>query len=231
MKIKSAISNVSQVAVAAFFAASSISDAAVVSWEVTHAGSPLDFLSEKWGNYDGSYDLSYSETWDIKSVGYNPLTQHVDGITVWFAFADDSPHGSGSGSEISNGGDIEEYVDISLGGTKIWDNLEVDGAHPASSYTYYSMVLDPITHLSIFNDLKADGTLSYSVLLQDYAVDSGYESKYGEDTYLKVAKIKAWYNDEPVRVPNGGRVPDAGTSVALLGLSLASLVGLRRKLA
>lgn len=214
---------------AALLGGAGAGQAAMLTWYDEHSGSPLDFLYEPYGTSDTSYDLSYSDTWDIKPDGFNPAVHGIDGIKVWFAFADDRP-GADPTKERTGGndGDAEEYVDVALRDNPnqvlIWDNLEVDGAHPSSNYAYYSMVLDPTLHASIFSDLAADGLLRYTVTLEQLLSDSGSESKYGEDTYLKVTKIKAWYDDTPRNVPEGG------AGLGLLALSLGGLVSLRRML-
>jgi hypothetical protein len=207
--------------VAGLFGAANLCKAAPITWEDTDSGSPLDFLEEKWGSYDNSYDLSYSGTWNILNAGFNPASDTIDAITVWFAFADDSP-GNFEGAETSNGGDAPEYVDISLGGTKIWDDLEVDGRHPASTYTYYSMVLNPLSHFTVFNDLATDGKLGYSVVIQDLFADTGSQSLNLEDTYLKVAKIQA------CSTPTPKSVPDGGSTFLAFGAGLIGLGGVRR---
>ncbi len=186
---------------------SSLSNAALLTWEDIDSGSPLDFLYESTAS-DSSSDLSYSATWNILTKGYT-ANSAIDGITVWFKFADDSSN------------DINEKVDISVGSSKIWDDLEVDGIHPAPTYATYSLTLNPVTHVSIFNDLKADGLLTYSVELQRLLSNSLGR----EDTYLKEAGLRATY--ETCRT---NRVPDGGASIALLGLSLAGIAGLRKKL-
>ncbi|MFN0128365.1 MAG: hypothetical protein ACKV19_16955 [Verrucomicrobiales bacterium] len=202
---------------------------AMLTWYDQHSGGPLDFLYEPYGRSDSSYDLSYSNTWDIKPDGFDPAIHGIDGIKVWFAFADDRPGEDPTKERTAgNGGDAEEYVDIALRDNPnqvlIWDDLEVDGAHPSSDYAYYSMVLDPTLHASIFSDLAADGLLKYTVALEQFLADTGSESKYGEDTYLKVTKINAWYDDTPRHVPEGG------AGLGLLALSLAGMVQWRRKL-
>ncbi len=187
---------------------SSLSNAALLTWEDIDSGSPLDFLYESTAS-DSSSDLSYSATWNILTKGYT-ANSAIDGITVWFKFADDSSN------------DIDEKVDISVGSSKIWDDLEVDGIHPSPTYATYSLTLNPVTHVSIFNDLKADGLLTYSVELQRLLSNSLGR----EDTYLKEAGLRATYAE----TSRTNRVPDGGTSLALLGMSLAGIAGLRKKL-
>ncbi len=207
-----------------------LSQAATMVWEDTHSGSPLDFLHEKWGSNDSSHDRTYSKTWNITNAGFNPGVDAISGIEVWFAFADDQP-GFFDGGEIWGLGDAEERVDISLGGSMIWDDLEVDGRHGSANYAYYSMVLDPLTHLSVFSDLAADGKLKYTVALQELLSDSGSQYFNREDVYFKGAKLRATY-DVPADDSGQpqGKVPDGGTTLALLGAGLAGLYGIRRKL-
>lgn len=198
---------------AGFFGATNLTQASNINcWESSFSGSPLDFLNEKWCSHDNSYDLSYSNTWNILSDGFNPGTDTIDAITVWFSFADDSKT------------DGEEYVDISLGGTNLWDDLEVDGMHPATNYATYSMVLDPLTHFSVFQDLAADGKLGFSVVLQELVSDCGSKSKNLEDTYVKVAKIQACSSSTPIENP----VPDSGSTFLAFGIGLLGLGGVRR---
>jgi hypothetical protein len=199
----------------------SFSGNAATMWSDFDRGAPLDFLHEKWGKHDSHYDHSYSRTWDLGEKCEDLSDLCITDIQVWFAFADDQP-GKYSNSPDGQGGDAPEYVDISLGGIKIWDDLQVDGSH-RGGYAYYSMILDPIAHSMIFDDLADDGRLSYTVELQQKQKDHGDANWYREDTYLKVAGIKAWCEHK--------QVPDSGTSLALLGMSLAGLGLLKRKLA
>lgn len=222
MKIKFARS-FSLVAVStAFVGSSGLLSAQTTIWEDIQTGSPLDFLYES-SSSDRSSDLSYRNTWNLLNKGY-VANSPISSLAVWFKFADDSP-GNFEGAESANGGDVEEYVDISLGNTKIWDNLEVDGRHPSTTYASYTMMLDPVTHASIFSDLMMDGKLSYTVALQDMA-----RSSFGrEDTYFKVAGLRASFTPKP-KTTTSGRVPDGGASFALLGMSLFGLAGLRMSL-
>jgi hypothetical protein len=237
----------SMVALAALAAVAGTSQAAVLSWKAEHVGSPLDFLYEPWGSSDNSYDLTYGNTWTIAPVGstpaFTPSVHGIDTIKVWFKFADDRPgtypdsnpddfKRNGSSSSSGNGEDAEEHVDIWLGsdapapGTKtlIANDFEVDGAHPSSSYALYEFVLNKNDHGKIFDDLAADGKLYYLVELQQLLSDTGYESKKGEDTYLKVAGIEATWTERPEQF-----VPEGGAGLALFGLTLAGLVGWRRR--
>lgn len=219
----------SSLVTAALLGASSLSNATTI-WTVEHSDNPLDFLEEGWSGSGG--DLSYSSIWNLTSVGYSPATPGISGIEVWFAFADDQvvTKANKGPDDLNHGGDSEENVDVELGGTKIWNDLEVDGSH-ANGFAYYNLILNPTTHSAIFADLAADGKLAYTVTLQDLLADYGgylLNEKYREDTYLKVAGIKAWYDAPNEEVPG---VPDGGTTVSLMGLALLGLAGLRRKLA
>jgi VPDSG-CTERM motif len=229
--MKISIGRIRPIAVIAtsFFGIFGTTSAATITWEDIHSGNPLDFLEEKWGANDSSYDLSYSNTWNIATKGFIP-GDSITGIIVSFAFADDGPGTivNDEDTENAGGGDVVEKVDITAGNTLLWDHFDVDGKHPESTYKYYSLTLNPLTHSSIFSDLAADGKLAYSVTIQQILDDSGSESINREDTCLKVAKIQATYTPS-TRSENGNPVPDGGTSVALLGLGLMGLAGMRGK--
>jgi hypothetical protein len=193
--------------------------AQTVIWEDIDTGSPLDFLYES-SSRNGSSDLSYSATWNLLTKGYI-ANSPISSLEVWFKFADDSP-GNFEGAESANGGDAEEYVDVTLGNTKIWDNLEVDGRHPSPTYASYTMMLNPVTHASVFSDLMTDGKLSYTVALQNMS------SSVIEDTYIKEAGLRASFTPKPKTT--SGKVPEGGASFALLGVGLLGLAGLRMSL-
>jgi hypothetical protein len=140
---------------------------------------------------------------NLLSNGYNPATMLVTSATVTFWFADDDS-------------DSEERVDIfvngtSVTGTKIKDNLEVNGSHggagPYENFAAYSANLQDFAGLIA---ALQDGVMEWEVKLE-----SG-------DTYLKIAEITA----------NGQtkNVSDTGSSVALLGGALLVLGFLRRRL-
>lgn len=221
MKIKRTRLFSSLIVSAGLLGSSGFVSAQTMIWEDVRTGSPLDFLYESTFS-DRTSDLSYANTWSLLDKGYS-ANNPISGITVWFKFADDSP-GNFEGAETANGGDVQEYVDISLGNQKLWDNLEVDGRHPSTTYASYSMVLDPVAHAAVFSDLMMDGKLSYTVALQDMA-----KSSLGrEDTYVKEAGLRASFTPKPKTTSN--RVPDGGASLALLSISLAGLAGLRKSL-
>jgi hypothetical protein len=218
MKIKTAKLFSSIALSAGLVGTSGLLSAQTIVWEKIHRGSPLDFLYES-SSSNRSSDLSYRNKWNILNDGY-VANSSISELKVWFKFADDAP-GRFDGAERLEGGDVEEYVDITLGNTKIWDNLEVDGRHPSTTYASYFMMLDPILHASIFSDLMMDGELSYTVVLQDMA-----RASFGrEDTYVKEAGLRASFTPKPQTTSS--RVSDGGASFALLGMSLLGLAGLR----
>ncbi len=160
---------------------------------------------------------SYTSTFNIADAGYDPTKHVIDSIIAKFAFADDADRKDGDKS----GQDKEEYVDVILGSVTLWNDLEVDGDHdsPTSSYDWW--ITDNLFgNLTIKNDLAFDGIISYSVAIQD--------KKGSKDTYLKIAELCVTGDLKPT--PDTQSVPDGGTTIALLGVSLLGLHGLRRKL-
>jgi hypothetical protein len=214
---------------AAFSGVTAVSQAATLTYQARHEGGPLDFLEEPWLGSGG--DLSYGATWDITTVangGYVPNSHPFLKIELWFAFADDRPGANPSLERTSgNDGDAEEHVRITAGTETVTADLEVDGKHPASTYEYYPFVFDsannPAAFAALSADLMADGKLAYRVELLELLSDSGEKYKKREDTYFKVAKLRATY-DEPER-----NVPEGGAGLAMFGLTLAGLVGWRRR--
>jgi len=211
------ISNIHRIApaciiAAGFFGAANISQASALNcWEDSAGAAPLDFLYEAYRT-NNSADYSYSGTWDITDGvgGFNPATDMINAITVWFSFADD-------------GNDDSEYVDISVGGNTYWNDLEVDGSHQNAPYSYDTVMksFDLNADSGIFSDLQSDGKLGYSVVIQELLSDSWYDR---EDTYLKVAKIRAC--GAPAPTPRS--VPDGGSTLLALGAGLLGLGGVRR---
>lgn len=196
---------------AGFFGAANLSQATNINcWEDSAGAAPLDFLYESYRT-DTSADWSYSGTWDINDSGFNSALYTVDSIKVWFSFADDSST------------DDQEFVDISVGGNKYWNDLEVDGDHSnaPTSYDTYMKSFDLNSDSGIFADLQSDGKLDYSVFIQDLLSDSQYDR---EDTYLKVARMEACGTAKPRQ----NRVPDSGSTFLALGLGLLGLGGVRR---
>lgn len=101
----------------------------------------------------------------------------------------------------------KEYADVFVNGEKLWDHQEVDGNHNNSpfSYDWYSTSLNSAAIAQL-----QDGLLDYSV------------ARDGGDFYLKEASItvEADYT----------KVPDSGTTLAMFGLGVASLIILRRQM-
>ena len=149
---------------------------------------------------------TYSSTFDITTAGFIPGQFIIDSVNVKFAFADDTS-------------DAEEYVDIFLGGVKIWDDLEVDGSHNNAPVSYEWFTQGVFGNATIMGDLNADGILNYSVTVQNIG---------SRDTYLKIAEMTV--TGDPKRTTTGQPVPDGGATLALLGASLMGLGALRRKL-
>ncbi|MEZ5276870.1 MAG: VPDSG-CTERM sorting domain-containing protein [Opitutaceae bacterium] len=160
-------------------------------------GTALDFLNEPYGSGDTTYDLGFQGSFNILNDGFDPLAHFITGAKVGFSFADD-------------GNDAGEWVDITLDSTKIWNDLEVDGSHPATNFDWHVKDISGIGIL--MGSLQADGKLAYTVRLQQKLSDSSHSR---EDVYLKEAKLVAWGD---VR-----RVPDSGTTLLLLGLGLLSI--------
>lgn len=100
-----------------------------------------------------------------------------------------------------------EYVKIIVGGDTLWRYQEVDGTHYNAPYSYdwYSKSLGA-------------GLISQ---LQDGVIDYSVKARSG-DFYLKEASLTA----QVERL----KVPDAGTTLGMLGLGLASLFVLRRQM-
>lgn len=151
-------------------------------------------------------DWSYTSTFQMFGpIAYNSALHDITKIVVKFAFADD-------------GNDTGEYVDIRVGPTKLWDNAEVDGNHSNAPSSYHWLEADVTGSDPIKTDLLADGVIDYKVTiqnLQDWCVGK-------EDTYLKIAHLEVWGDYK--------QVPDAGATVALLGLGLVGLAAARRRL-
>jgi len=174
---------------------------------------PLKFLYGATNNSNSVYTSTTGANgtqFNLLGAGYNPATMIVTSATVTFWFADDESDGAENVDIFVNGTNIT--------GTKIFSNLEVNGAHPAPNYAPYS------ANLGDFAGLIAglqDGIMEYQVRLLN---GSNYGSN-GGDTYLKIASISATGTYRNVN----NNVPDAGSSIALLGGALAALGLLRRR--
>lgn len=129
---------------------------------------------------------------------YNPAIHTVTSARVGFAFADDAS-------------DVGEYVDIWIDASKIWNDLEVNGTHPAINFAWSWKWLSG----SLLTQLQ-DGVLNYTVKIQN--TPNGYG-----DTWLKAAHLKAWGELK--------QVPDSGSTLALFGLGLLGLVAARTRFA
>ncbi|RXK52875.1 hypothetical protein ESB00_14275 [Oleiharenicola lentus] len=176
-----------------------VAQASDLTWTSQFSGSPLKFLNFNNVSAGSHY---YSNTFDITPSGFNPLTMTIDSAVASFAFADD-------------GDSYEEWVDITLAGN-LFINEEVDGAHPSSSYAWYSDSLG----VTLLADLQADGKLAFKVQLLDTV-------RYNkEDTYLKVAKLVAKGHENPPH-----KVPDESNTVILMGAAMLSLIALRKRFA
>lgn len=175
---------------------------------------PIEFLSGT-GDYVRSTTGPSGTQFNLLGAGgYNPATMLITSATVTFWFADDGDNDSNWNSS------SKEYVDIfvngtSVTGTKIKDNLEVNGAHggpgPYENFAPYS------ANLQDFAGLIA--------ALQDGVMEWEVKMRNSGDTYLKIAEITA---TGQIRTQNN--VPDAGSSVAMLGGALLVLGLLRRRL-
>lgn len=189
---------------------SASASAASLFWEDYdgyHESGPLAFLYEDFpgDGVNGSND-TYNGNFNILIDGFDPLLHVINAARVGFSFADDS------------GNDWEEYVDIFLDGTKIWNHLEVDGSH-ATGFDWHWQ--DVSSNAPVMGSLQ-DGILNYTVTLQELLYDYyGYTYKR-EDVWLKEAHLKVWGD---YRV-----VPDSGATFGLLGVVLVGLAVVRRRL-
>ncbi len=184
-------------------ALSGVAQASHLTWTSQFSGSPLKLL-----NFNSLSSQSYSNTFDITTDGFDPLTMTIDSAVASFAFADDDDS-------------YEEWVDITLGGN-LFIHEEVDGNHPYSSYAWYSDDLG----VSLLADLQADGKLSFKVQILDTILATRYSANKKEDTYLKVAKLVAKGHENPPH-----KVPDQSNTVVLMGAAMVSLIALRNRFA
>jgi hypothetical protein len=158
---------------------------------------PLKFLQSGDSTYTSTTGLTGTQ-FNLLGAGYNPATMVITSATVTFWFADDDSDGSET---------VDIYVNgTSVTGTRIFNDLEVDGSHPAANFAPYSANLQDFAGL--IADLQ-DGIMSYQVKRQD------------GDTYLKIAEITA--------TGNTTTVPDNGLTAAMLGLSLMGLFAARAR--
>lgn len=180
-------------------------NAFALMWKDVDAGRPLDFLHERWGKNDTDYDKVYRNTFNILEDGFDPSAHIINRVRVWFAFADDERDG-------------REWVDIFVDSTKVWNNLEVDGRHPWKNYAWYGKTLTKFAKFDgIIDTLQKTGKVRYKVKLQERLPDNHDHDL--EDTYLKVAALKAW---------GTYHVADGGNTAILLGLSIIGIAAYRR---
>ncbi len=162
-----------------------------------------DYVGE-WMTEGETYTGSFKIVAPVDT--YDPTQHHVTDARVGFSFADsnnDRYHGSGA--------DGMEWVDVWIDATKIFNNVEVDGSHSGGFDWIYSGL-----NGSLVADLQ-DGILNYTV-----RVENRNDGKRN-DVWFKEAKLKAWGGSK--------KVPDSGTSVTLLGLGLAFLAVIRKRMA
>lgn len=172
-----------------------------ITW-VDHQN-PYAYINEYNGGYQGTFDIT---------PDYKPGVHYIASAHVRFGFADDAFFG-----DWKYIGDVKEYVDIELDTTLLFNNEEVDG----NIFFGYDWVGAGLSG-SLLGSLRDNGKLDYSVTVNNL-------SRKKEDTWLKVAKLVA---KGGIREGGGNptKVPDSGTSLALLGLGLIGLFFARNKL-
>ena len=161
-----------------------------------------DYVGE-WMTEGESYTGSFSITAPVDD--YDPALHHVTSARVGFSFADSNDDSYG------RGGDGKEWVDVWIDATQIFDHVEVDGSRSGGFDWIWSGL-----NGFLVADLQ-DGMVNYTV-----QVENKRDGKRN-DVWFKEAKLKAW----------GGykQVPDSGASLALLGLGMAFIVGIRKRVA
>lgn len=149
---------------------------------------------------------SYTNTFTLP--GFNNAAEDITWAKLSFAFADDDPLGDGIQIwKFFIPGDGPENVSIEFDGNVV-DLGDVDGSYLLAPLFYSWESVAGSSGSLLLNALQ-DGSLTYTV-----SVTSG-------DTYLKEVNLLA---KSDVR-----RVPDSGSSVALLGLGLLGLAALKRR--
>ena len=161
---------------------------------------PLQYLNE-YGTtvFEGDFDITKD--------GFKPGVHWIEDIFVRFWFADDHW-----------GNETYEYVDIYVGGVKLWDNYEFDGNHSSPPSSYDDVKKKVTDYKVIYDDLADDGIVSYKVEIQSEKPSH----KGAEDGWLKIVKLKAKGHMK--------QVPDSGSTLAIMGLGLIGLFLARRKL-
>jgi len=179
-------------------------------------GAPTGALALSFTDQDGSPTFLTSNPYDFypstvtgwldittgQGVNFNPATMTLTSAFVKFAFADTYD----PTTPWFTGSDSElEYVTVKLDNVTFLSGVEVDGTHQAYDWTSASGALTG----SFLASLQTDGKLQYKV-----TVTSG-------DTWFKRARVDATGVYK--------RVPDAGSTVLLLGLGILGLAASRRK--
>jgi hypothetical protein len=162
-----------------------------INWTDTTNSQPLKLLQGWNGN------STYSSEFNILDNGYNPAVHVITSATVTFWFADDESDGS-------------EQVEIKVNGVTLVSNLEVDGAHPQSSFASYAFSLNSANDINGLIAALQDGKISYSVQVES-----------GQDTYLKIASLTATGTTRGV--------PDGGATAIMLGAGLLALAAARKR--
>lgn len=188
--------------------------AAALTWSDRHpesGSSPLAFLYEEYPwdlKYGGKW--TYSADFNILNDGFDPGKHVINQIKVWFAFADDQRW------------DVEEHIDIVVGDQTLWSNQEVDGDHSNAPYSYHWLSMNVTHNASIYSELSTNGVIDYSVTIKDLIENNKWWQHHREDTWLKIAKLKVKGDYKPV--------PDASSTLGLLGIALLGLGAARRRL-
>ncbi len=148
----------------------------------------------------------YSGAFDITtgSGGYDPNRHEITRARVGFSFSDGYWRGDSSG----------EWVDVWLGSSQAWNHREVDGTH-RYGFDWIWRGLNG----TMLADLS-DGFLRYSIQVENW------RDGRNNDVWLKQAHLEVWGRE----APRSHGVPDGGATVALLGLGLAAIFLIRRRL-
>lgn len=212
----------SLVAVALLGSVASSNAAIYYSAELNNGGSPLDTL-ESWA------DTSYSNTLTGLFAGIDWSTTDLVKAVIMFGFADKVSYNEGgeyvtatAGSdnaalklEVAPAGYMqsEEYdLDVNIENDTAYE-VEVNGNHPGPGQNYHDTFDYREAELGgqAMDDIKG-GELEFEVTVEEGS------------TYLKTVQVKIETKDKPTST-----VPDTGTTLGLLGASLAGLILARRK--
>ena len=138
---------------------------------------------------------------------YNPATMVLTSATVKFAFADTLEKAHNYNDEHDVYSWDQEFVTIKLGNpsSNFLTGVEVDGTHAAYDWTNAAGSLAG----TFFTQLQFDGKLEYKV-----KITSG-------DVWFKGANLTAEGSYKGV--------PDAGSTVALMGMGLVGLAAIKRR--